>query len=205
MYTPKHFSSAEPVSAMLDRYGFGMLITAGSDGLWTTHLPYVVSSGGDTVTMHMARGNPHWRAIGDQHRCRFVVQGAHGYVSPAWYETRAAVPTWNYEAVHLDGEAELVFDEAELWEIVRVLTGRFEEPDAKAFWAIEELSPEFRQPLLRSIVGVKLRVDTVESKQKLSQNRSASERRRVAQELRSRGNHDLAALLEEQLSEDSAG
>ncbi len=207
MYTPEHFSSSQTESALLDRYGFGLLITAGSDELWTTHLPYLVKSavadGSALVAMHMARGNSHWRAIEKQPRCRFVVQGAHGYVSPAWYETRAAVPTWNYEAIHLDGEVELVFDPDELWEHLLALAGRFEEPGEQR-WAAADLTPEFLAPLLRSIVGVRFHVDAAQAKQKLSQNRSVGERRRVARELRDRGNTDLARSMEALLPEEPA-
>ena len=196
MYTPTHFASAEAWPRLLERHGFGLLVTAADDELWTTHLPYVVAGGGELLTLHMARANPHWQAIRSHPHCRFVVQGAHGYISPAWYETRAAVPTWNYEAVHLDGVAELVFDEETLWEGLGALALRFEEPEAREHWSLDDLSLEFRRPRLRNIVGVEFRVDAARAKQKLSQNRSLGERRRVVQELRSRHQHELASVME---------
>ena len=80
------------------RHAFGLLITVSGDELWTTHLPYLVSDDGETVRMHMARANPHWKAIEQQPRCRIVVQGEHAYVAPEWYDTPESVPTWNYGA-----------------------------------------------------------------------------------------------------------
>jgi transcriptional regulator len=196
MYTPQRFAGALPWPRLLANHAFGVLVSSEGDAFHATHLPYLASEAGDLVTMHMARANPHWRAIESHPRCRFIVQGAHGYVSPAWYETAAAVPTWNYEAVHLEGTAELEFDEAKLWEIVVALTGRFEEPGAAASWSVQKLTEDFRKPRLRSIVGVRLRVDGGEAKQKLSQDRSLSERRRIAAELRARGNLELAQAMD---------
>jgi transcriptional regulator len=179
---------------LLRRHAFGVLISVDGDELFTTHLPCLVSDDGQDVRMHMARANPHWKVIERQPRCRFVVQGEHAYVSPAWYDTAASVPTWNYEAVHVDGTATLSFNADELWELVRELTAHFEEPDSP--WRIEDLPEEFRKPQLRSIVGVTLRVEHGEAKQKLSQNRSEAERRRVAEELRRRGGDRLADAMD---------
>jgi transcriptional regulator len=196
MYIPKRFAAALPWPRLLAGHSFGVLISSEGGDFHATHLPFIVSDAGDVVTMHMARANPHWRAIEKHPRCRFIVQGAHGYVSPAWYETPMAVPTWNYEAVHLEGTAELEFDEARLWDLVTTMSARFEEPQAASAWSAERLPDDFRRPRLRSIVGVALRVEHAEAKQKLSQDRSPEERRRVAAELRSRGNSDLATAME---------
>jgi transcriptional regulator len=205
MYTPNHFASTPPWQRLLADHSFGLLVSVNRGDCWTTHLPYLVAENGTVVALHMARANPHWRALQEQPRCRFVVQGAHGYVSPAWYETPAAVPTWNYQAIHLDCVAELVFDEASLWRIVAELTARFEEPAAAEVWALERLTGEFRASRLRSIVGVKLRVEHGEAKQKLSQDRTFAERRRVAAELRARGNPELAAAMESLLPASGEG
>jgi len=194
VYTPRHFRSAEPWQQLLRRQAFGLLITVDGDALFTTHLPYLVSEDGETLRMHMARANPHWKALERQPRCRFAVQGEHAYVSPSWYDTPESVPTWNYEAVHVDGTAALSFDEADLWQLLRDMSLRFEAPDSA--WRPEGLSERFRRPRLASIVGVTLRVAHGDAKQKLSQNRSDAERRRVARELRQRGDGRLADAME---------
>jgi len=194
MYIPSRFASSPPWPQLLARHAFGLLVTSGGEDFAATHLPYIAATDGSLVTLHMARANPHWQAIEREPRCRFIVQGSHGYVSPNWYETAAAVPTWNYEAVHLEGTAELEFDEAELWKIVAAMTARFEDPAAT--WSLERLPAEFRVPRLRSIVGVRIRVERGEAKQKLSQDRSSGERERVIAELRARGNTDLAQAME---------
>ena len=144
--------------------------------------------------MHVARANRHWEVLERQPRCRFVVQGEHAYVSPDWYDAPESVPTWNYEAVHVDGRAELSFDPVALWRLVTELAARFEEQDSG--WRPERLSAAFRTPRLESIVGITLHVERGEAKQKLSQNRSDSERRRVAEALRQRGEGKLADVMD---------
>ena len=79
------------------------------------------------------------------------------------------------------------------------MAARFEEPDAA--WKLDCLSEAFRRPSLKNIVGVTLLVDRGEAKQKLSQNRSTAERRRVAEELRLRGDGRLADAIEALLSD----
>ena len=62
---------------------------------------------------HFARPNPQWKDIENQ-KVLAVFQGPHCYISPSWYETNRAVPTWNYVTVHVYGEVELLEDEQEL-------------------------------------------------------------------------------------------
>jgi len=195
MFVPKRFESSIPWPQLLAQHDFGMLLTADAGELFTSHVPYLADPDARTLSLHLARANPHWRAIERQPRCRFVVQGAHGYVSPSWYETPQAVPTWNYQAVHVEGTATLEFDEARLRELLRRMVARFEDPGNAPAWALESLSEEFLRPRLRSIVGVTLRVENGEAKQKLSQDRSPSERERIVRELRARDNEELARAM----------
>ena len=62
---------------------------------------------GDRLVAHMAKANPHWRAITDGMQALVIVTGPEAYISPSWYASKAehgrVVPTWNYLAVHLTG------------------------------------------------------------------------------------------------------
>lgn len=199
MYTPNHFESQKPWLEMLRRHAFGILVSTGDDELCTTHLPYRVSSDEKVIELHMARANPHWRLLENHPSCHLVVQGDHAYVSPSWYADEKSVPTWNYEAVHVDATAEVVRDPDELWGMVTRMSDRFEE--AGSSWTYSALPESFRTPLLGAIIGVRLQIDRGHAKQKLSQNRSDADRRRVADELRKRGERGLAdqmlALLDD--------
>ena len=56
----------------------------------------------------MAKANPHWRAFSRSVESLAIFHGPHGYISPRWYDSEIAVPTWNYVAVHAFGTPRLV-------------------------------------------------------------------------------------------------
>lgn len=190
MYTPRHFEGATPRS-LLSRYGFGILASIHDDDLITTHLPYALQ-GEQALVLHLARANPHWRRLAEQPRARVLVQGAHGYVSPGWYD-EPGVPTWNYEAVHLDGRIELVHDPDRLQRMLAQATERFE--GARGGWSIDRIDAAKLRTKLAALVGAILHVDRVRAKQKLSQNRSAAERARIIEQLVAEGNTALAEAM----------
>jgi transcriptional regulator len=53
---------------------------------------------------HVACANHQWRAFDGTAEALAVFHGPHAYVSPTWYATSPAVPTWNYAVVHAYGK-----------------------------------------------------------------------------------------------------
>ena len=49
-----------------------------------------------------------------------IFHGPSVYVSPAWYESAATVPTWNYVAVRASGTLRLVEERDALLDILRL-------------------------------------------------------------------------------------
>src|SRR5690606_28936708 len=85
-----------------------------------------------------------------------------------------AVPTWNYEAVHLSGRLEWFDDAASLEAVVRDLSTAHE-ADQPAPWKLEDAPRAYTEALLRGIVGVRLHVERIDAKRKLSQNKSEAD------------------------------
>ena len=179
MYLP-HFNQMDDpeVPAFLDAVGSAELITTGPDGYpLATLLPLILD--GERLVLHMARANPHWRAISPGTAALAVVAGAQAYVSPAWYASKAehgrVVPTWNYSAVHLTGRATVHDDPDWVREAVTRLTEQHEQlrPDP---WAVTDAPAIYIEKQLRAIVGIELVIERVEAKAKLSQNRSTEDR-----------------------------
>lgn len=179
MYVPvfNALDDADEIRALVAAAGSAELVTVGADGYPTSTLLPVVWDG-DRLVMHMARANPQWRGIGDDAPALAVVTGPQAYVSPTWYPSKAEhgrmVPTWNYSAVHLTGRAQVRTDAAWLHEAVTLLTDRHEagRPDR---WHVTDAPEAFVAKQLRAVVGIELRVERVEAKAKLSQNRSAAD------------------------------
>jgi transcriptional regulator len=162
---------------------FAILVSTGGEGSpFATHLPILVRDvGGRSVLWgHVARANPHWQHLQDGQEALAIFHGAHAYISPTLCDAREVVPTWNYAAVHAYGQARTFSDEAQLEEVLRAMIGRFESSYLTQWSALD---PAYRRRMLSPIVGFEMKLNRVEGKFKLSQNRSPAEQARIAETL----------------------
>jgi transcriptional regulator len=128
-----------------------------------------------------------------------IVHGPQAYISPSWYESKArhgrAVPTWNYQAVHITGGLTVHRDPEWLRALVSRLTQRHEQRSPRP-WAVTDAPPEYINGQLKAIVGVELTITAVEAKDKLSQNRSTLDRAGTVAGLRAQGGPGPAAIAD---------
>jgi transcriptional regulator len=202
MYVPAHFAMAEAaVQRLLVEHGAGDLITATSQGLLATMLPFVFDPAAGprgSLLGHMARNNPHWQhaPIGE---ALVILRGPDAYVSPSWYASKAehgrVVPTWNYVTAHVHGELIIHDDVRWLEALVRRLTEKHED-GAPRPWTVDDAPPKFVAGQLRAIVGVELRISRIEAKAKLSQNRPAADIDGVVAGTRDRGDVEMSRAVE---------
>jgi transcriptional regulator len=162
---------------------FAILISTTDDGPFATHLPLsVLTQAGDNGSQkillrgHVAKANPHWRYLEQNPQCLTIFHGPHAYVSPSNYGARESVPTWNYAAVHVSGNARLFSSEENLQEMLDELIQTFE-PAYRQQW--ESLDAKYRENMLRQIVGFEISATKLEGKFKLSQNRTRDDQARV--------------------------
>jgi transcriptional regulator len=213
VYVP-HFNALDGVpeiQALVKQVGSAQLVTTGRDGYPTASmLPVIWDPAGNRLVMHMAKANPHWKAIEPDTPALAVVTGPEAYVSPAWYATKAehgkVVPTWNYSAVHFTGRLTVEHDAEWLREAVTWLTDLHEAGRAAAghqAWSVDDAPAKYVEGQLRAIVGIQLAIERVEAKAKLSQNRSEADRAGVVAGLRAedgrRGEAQVADLMAEDL------
>lgn len=198
LYNPAAFREDRPevLLRLMRSSRLPLLVSQGSSGLPDiTHLPLLTD--GVRVVGHMARANPHWKALRENPRAIAVFPGPDGYVSPSTYASKAehhrVVPTWNYEAVHAEGRVEIVEDAAALHEIVSTLTNHHEAPRQKR-WAVSDAPVEFIAGQLKGIVGVVLTIEALIGKRKLSQNRPPADRDGVLEDM-SHNNAELAQSM----------
>ncbi len=188
MYNPPAFREDRPeaLRALVESARLALLVSNGpGDGGGVpeaSHLPlFLAPEEGPNGTLygHLARANPHWRGLAAAGRALAVLMGPEAYVSPSLYPSKAehgkVVPTWNYVAVHASGPVEVFDDPARLLRVVETLTRRHEAGRAEP-WAVSDAPEEYVRAQLRGIVGVALRIETLEGKRKLSQNRSEADR-----------------------------
>jgi transcriptional regulator len=200
VYVPRFNAVADEaeIREMVAAVGSGELVTVGDDGYpLATLLPVVWR--GDTVIAHLARANPHWRQIHGDAKCLLVCGGPQAYVSPSWYAAKAehgrVVPTWNYTTVHLTGTVRVHDDVEWLRGAVTELVERHEAGRTPR-WQVTDAPARYVDGQLRAIIGLEMRVERVEGKAKLSQNRSDDDRRGVVAGLRAEPSADATAVAD---------
>ncbi len=196
MYIPDSFRITDPVT--IDRFieetGFMTLVSATDAGLFASHLPFLYDRGDErlTITGHIARANPHWQAFDGVSEALAIIHGPDAYVSPTWYETKPANPTWNYAVVHAYGPVTAIEDQDWVSANVDRMTDFYEQRTVGR--PGEALPPELEAERLQAIVGFRMDVDRIEAKFKLSQNRPAADRRGVALNLEQTGAPGAAGI-----------
>lgn len=199
MYLPTSFAVAEPdkLAEVMRQFSFATLVTTAAGVPFATHLPVLYRPQAETagtLVGHVARANPQWQHFADQTDALAIFSGPHAYVSPSWYATELAVPTWNYIAVHAYGSPRVIEDETWLIELLDEMVARYESTRPRP-WP-NQLPDEFRRNLLKSIVGFEMPISRIEGKFKLSQNRPAQDQANVFRELSASQNPDARAVAD---------
>jgi transcriptional regulator len=187
------------IRRVIDANPWATIMSAGDDVLVASHYAVLLDSTRDDLTIvgHVGRPDDLIHGMGEREML-VVFQGPHGYVSPGWYGDVAAVPTWNYTAVHLSGVPEILTAEENLAVLDR-LVERFESrmPDPRLMW--ERPNDEaFVRRLEAGTVGFRLTPTRVVGKRKLSQNKQAETIETVIAALQAEGpyrNPSLAAEM----------
>ena len=195
MYIPHRFRNSDTaaVKSFLATHSFGILVNVVDAKLWGTHIPLeldVDPAGREVLYGHVARANPQWRAFGPGREVLAIFTGPDAYVSSSVYR-EPDTPTWNYMAVHVRGEVELVEGE-ETREILRRLLAKYEGGTARPV-TLEGL-PEQVQNLVNGIVAFKVVIREIEAAFKLSQNRDAHDHAAVMAALEERGEPGATAM-----------
>jgi transcriptional regulator len=184
VYIPEHFRVHDHADAIafMRSNPFAILVSSTHDGPFATHLPLIVRDSGNQVIIrgHVAKANPHWRYLEEQPHCMIIFHGPHAYVSPTNYNSQEVVPTWNYGAVHVYGNARTFSTSDELLGVLHELIPMFEAAYADQ-WA--GLNQKYRERMLSHIVGFEIAITKIEAKFKLSQNRTKDEQQKIIDSL----------------------
>ncbi|WP_380785183.1 FMN-binding negative transcriptional regulator [Sphingomonas sp. R86521] len=173
--------------------GFAHIVVVTDQGPMVVHAP--VTQAGSRLQFHVARGN---RATAHLDGATVLVSvvGAHGYVSPNWYVDHTnQVPTWNYDAIEIDGVAHAI-DDAALVEQLDALA-RFHEPRVNPDnpWSQDKMDETVFARMRGGIRGFEVAVTAIRGTTKLSQNKSPGDRIGIIAGLNACGNTDLAEAM----------
>ena len=183
MYSPAYnrLEDRDELLEFMRANSFAVLVSGTGGTLHASHLPVMVHEQGKDVVldMHMAKANAQWKEFFDD-EVMVVFSGPHAYVSPRWYEERERVPTWNYAAVHAYGVPTVLSDPKTKHESQRRLVAALDPPWLPKF---DALRPEYVASMLDGIVNFQIAVTRLETRWKLSQNRSRREQELIAAQL----------------------
>jgi transcriptional regulator len=203
MYSP-YYNRVEDRAEVVEfmrANSFVVLVTGTGGELQASHLPAQIRVEKEQIIldMHMARANAQWKEFFDE-EVMVIFSGPHAYVSPRWYEERERVPTWNYAAVHAYGTPKVIDDRKLKYESQRRLVALL---DPQWLPRFDDLRPEYVDTMLEGIVNFEIPVSRLETRWKLSQNRSRHEQENIAARLEASSDsleRALAALTRRQLA-----
>jgi transcriptional regulator len=182
MYMPTAFREARlpELHAAIDAIAFATLVSTTATGLEVSHIPLLLApeeGPHGTLYGHVARASAHAACNGTPSLAIFL--GPHAYISAGWYPGKRThgkeVPTWNYIAVHAHGTLTTFDDPAALRELLVRLTERHERAMPMP-WRVDDAPADFIDRNLKAIMGLRLPIDRLEGKWKLSQNRTDADR-----------------------------
>ena len=206
MYLPSHFEEnrSEQLHALLRQHPLGLLITQNGAGeLAANSIPFMLEAdpdGGPGILRgHVARANPIWKEARTDVDSLVVFQGPQAYISPSLYPSKEAtgkaVPTWNYIMVQARGALSVIDDASWLRAFVTRLTERHE-AERPAPWAVSDAPPDYIDSMLKAIVGIEIKLRTLQGKWKVSQNRTPADQQGVVSGLHQQGDAPAQAMAQ---------
>ncbi|MCZ8342409.1 MAG: FMN-binding negative transcriptional regulator [Leptospira sp.] len=197
MYVPPYFSISDPneVYSFLLENPFATLVGSADAGeLSATHLPLLLSSDKKFLFGHIAKQNQQIQTFQSNAKVLCIFSGPHCYISPTWYESKQAVPTWNYLAVHITGILRIIDDPIQIRNNLNLLVKTFESDTS--LYSLDQLDPKYLEGLEKGILSFEIQIEKLEGKQKLSQNHSKERQRLVIDNLHANGGDSEKKIAE---------
>lgn len=165
----------------INENSFADLVTNHEGVLCSNKVPFLYDSEMNELYGHLGKGNKQLIDLQNSEEVLVIFSGAHSYISPQWYISENAVPTWNFQTLQCRGKPSLV-DKQGLMEILARLT-KFHESSFNTPWTMARLDPEKKEMMVNLITGFKIKVTEIKFKEKMSQIRDIEDRKNIIKEL----------------------
>lgn len=198
MHVPEHFTVENSAWAheIMRTHSFATLVSGATAKLTASHLPLLWTNsvqGHGVIHGHMARANSQWQDFTEDVEVMAIFTGYHAYISPNWYVSRPAVPTWNYAAVHAYGVPRVIDNPLTVRILLKRMVAIFDTNPERA-WPNDDTQEEFVQEMIPNVVAFEIPIARLQAKAKLSQNRPAGDRARVVAALQDSNQAEAQAL-----------
>lgn len=197
MYVPRIFKPENTivVSSYVKKYSFATLVSQ-KEGLTASHIPLSWHEDSEQVyiTGHLSKANPLASSFDGGQELLAIFMNSHAYISSSWYD-HVNVPTWNYIAVHIYGNAQKI-DEQELYQSIEYMVEKYESNRPNQF-KLSDFSDKELKAHLNGLIGFRMSINRVEAAYKLSQNRKDKDYSEIISQLRQSGTDLEQAIANE--------
>ncbi|HAS8590288.1 TPA: FMN-binding negative transcriptional regulator [Vibrio vulnificus] len=205
MFIPAKFrqDNIDEMISVMRGYPFVALVAYTGTNVEVVHIPVSVESTETNIVLksHIAKANPFWKVVEEHSKVLVIFNGAHSYISPSYYPTKAehgrAVPTWNYVVVHAKGSINYLHEPQAVYQILETLTDE-QEAQFDLPWSMSDAPSDFIEKLQKAVVGIEIQVESLEGKWKVSQNQPVENKQGVIEGLQASTNpmaNEMVALV----------
>lgn len=201
MYVPKHFNedNFDTQTRYIRAASFASLVTSVDGTPYASHLPFYFDPNKGklgTLYAHVARANGHWKYFDTSNESLTIFTGPNAFITPNWIQSDNAVPTWNYTAVHAYGRPQIVSDTDAVLELLSKLNSA-NENEITGKWTVDKMDQSVLIGMLKGIVAFEIPVLRIESKRKMSQNKSTDIQKSSIEGLRSMNDPQSTSVADE--------
>lgn len=190
MYIPKTYkwNNEEEITSFIKQNSFGLLVSSSLHGV---HIPLSIKKIKDTFYLegHIAKVNEVLDVV--DKNVLVVFSGPHAYISPSLYTNKNTVPTWDYLAVHVYGQFELIEDYTSKIAVLEDTILTYEKEYLNQ-WKV--LSDDYKNQMVKAITVFRVKVDRFEATAKLSQNKTPQEIKNIKEALLNSGSETKVEL-----------
>lgn len=186
---PQRESDRAIIGDFVEEFSFAMLVSA-RGGVHITNVPTLIDrseQGWGKLWWHLAKNNPQNQVFDGATDCTAVFHGPHAYISPNWYKTKNAVPTWNFAVVHATGKPRRIDDDSAFARLLERLVAHNEAKyGGGPNWHFSQLPESYLHGMRQGIVGYEMEIVQAEAKFKLGQDRPEGDRAGLLRGLKAR-------------------
>lgn len=202
MYDLPYFKEQDEkvVKEFIDSHPFAFLTGCDAENKpVATQVPVFIEeeNGKKILRGHIMKNTDHHKAFAKNPNVLVVFTGAHTYVSATLYSNPHQASTWNYMSVHARGIIKFL-GEDELISVLKKTSLHFENYNKQSTTVFDNLSTEYKEPLMKAIVAFEIEVTDMQNVFKLSQNRDAKSYETIKENLHSQGGD--AAIIADEMS-----
>ena len=173
---------------LIEEFPLGTLILSGASRLDIAHVPFLLDKEQRSLFAHLPKADscaPRIDKLGSQ-PVVCVFHGPECYVSPRWYLNAGNVPTWNYVVAHVRGTVRRLEDDAVVSHLDQLSTW-FESKSIEGgeeIWRLDQEDEQLIKQLVHQIIAIEVRIDAIEGKFKLNQNKTQTQIHSVIENLK---------------------